>query len=877
MSASTPSTPQGGSKKDTTGSRFKARIKVQSVSDLPTTTKGLVFVTCGQAGLPPTASSKKQASLYNGGQIEWQDENCIAKLTCKIKEKEEIIVSVLEEIAGSATVLFQTALDLIPWASKVKVGGKKSFPVEAKGKKNVTLSLVISVLREDAGSGKGESTKKSKLGVSDADSEKNTLDSPTRAPSRVSRDGKLAAPSPRTKEKEPKKEKSKEKTKESKSMASSHKDKANGRNDNSSQSDDTEPPISEAGRDSKLSPAASVLRDRLKDARAKQGSHTMPHLMGESLARGSSPDLRQSKDDSVVSGRIGDSLPPSITSSPFLQPRSLHQQPPPTSTSEPVPSPGLGASKITPMRSQTFNLRMVPGFNKEDVEKAKLKSPMEQILNAAPAPQPAAPVSVSEPQYSDSIAAPTRALSTSSARLIQNSKSRPTKYNTLATSTLQSQEDSAPSTPTTTTPSSPLPTSAAKYPTLGARRKIVTTEPDNSPNGRHRTMSDAERPAKPLNGIDVASLKKAYAQKQREEDEKFLEEDVIQSQTLSDVHVIAVIIFKSLIHWEAFVDAEIPSRVVEACKSALQKFEGSRTMLFQWLSTSLTLLYMAEEQQKMKVLSPEEEPHLQEFIVQLRALSSEAFELVLRTVYKRLEPVLTASMSEALNAVQDSEKLVQETGLGDVLSRIWDFVPPSAEHCVFDAVRKQFFRRIFHFLTASLLDLLCREKGNSYGVGIQLKMILTRIEEWARTKVGHEFGQLANEELEAARQAANVLCLLKKADLTQESTRITVCPKLRPAHVRHILQAYKPDQFDKEILPASLLQALDKQELTFTATATTFNPLARTPLELNFEMPPVDLTNIALPKLVVDRSGFSFLKSGTSSNVSTVTKHKERW
>jgi len=104
-----------------------------------------------------------------------------------------------------------------------------------------------------------------------------------------------------------------------------------------------------------------------------------------------------------------------------------------------------------------------------------------------------------------------------------------------------------------------------------------------------------------------------------------------------------------------------------------------------------------------------------------------------------------------------------------------------------------------------------------------------------------------------------------------------VCPRLRPAHVRHLLQAYKPDQFDKEVLPASLLQALDQQEQTYTSSAKTFNPMARIPLDLNFEMPTLDLRDIFLPKLVVDRSGFSFLKSGTGSNIAETKRPKERW
>jgi len=231
---------------------------------------------------------------------------------------------------------------------------------------------------------------------------------------------------------------------------------------------------------------------------------------------------------------------------------------------------------------------------------------------------------------------------------------------------------------------------------------------------------------------------------------------------------------------------------------------------------------------------------------------------------------------EALHAIH-GEKIVQDdkAGLGDILSKILDYVSSSADHCVFDTIRKQFFRRIFHYLAASLLDALCQERGNSYGVGIQLKMILTRIEEWARAKIGSEYGQIANEELDPAREAANVLCILKKDNILDESTRNAVCPLLRPLHLKHLLLAYKPDQFDQEVIPGSLIKALDQLQLSFVPGPKSFNPSARKPLDLNFEMRGLDLSNITLPKLVADRSGFSFLKSNIASSLDN--KPVEKW
>jgi len=279
--------------------------------------------------------------------------------------------------------------------------------------------------------------------------------------------------------------------------------------------------------------------------------------------------------------------------------------------------------------------------------------------------------------------------------------------------------------------------------------------------------------------------------------------------------------------------------------------------------------------EKKKLCIDDEEPHLVEFIVEVKTLTSEVFERLL-TLYKRWEPVIKPSLLEALQG-HDSDKIVHDNkaGLGDVLNKTMDYIS-SSEHCVFGEIKKQFFRRVYHFLAASLLDALCQERGNSYGVGIQLKMVLTKIEEWARSKIGAEYGTIAYEELEPARQAANVICILNKEELVNSpTTQSTVCPHLRPAHISHLLKAYKPDQFDKEVIPVTVLATLDKQELSYTPNPKTFNPSLMIPLDLSFEMPRIDLSNVALPRLVVDRSGFSFLKS--NFGVSTDSKPVEKW
>jgi len=153
------------------------------------------------------------------------------------------------------------------------------------------------------------------------------------------------------------------------------------------------------------------------------------------------------------------------------------------------------------------------------------------------------------------------------------------------------------------------------------------------------------------------------------------------------------------------------------------------------------------------------------------------------------------------------------------------------------------------------------QSGRSYGEGIQLKMVLTKMIEWARHKIGSDVGTLVEQELEAVRQAANVLCLLQKGDLAQDDFRETVCPLLRPKHIWLLLQSYRTDQFDNSTIPASLLSQLKQKEETYKVTQKTFDfETQKEPFELDF-IPQLDFSSINVPKVVSDRPGFAFLKS----------------
>jgi len=295
--------------------------------------------------------------------------------------------------------------------------------------------------------------------------------------------------------------------------------------------------------------------------------------------------------------------------------------------------------------------------------------------------------------------------------------------------------------------------------------------------------------------------------------------------------------------------------------------QETRNKIFEWFSNSIFLFAMTQDYMKFNNVDQDEKINLLEFSVHLRNIASKAFELILSNIIKRVEPTLKTALNEALT----TQNIIQNdrgSPLDHVFSVLMEYITLSNEHCVFYSIRKTFFQRIFKFFVTSTMDALL-QSGTSYGGGIQLKMLLTQMQEWARNKIGSDIGALAEEELEAVRQAANVLCLLQKCDLAQDEFRQTVCPLLRPKYIWLLLQSYRPDQFDSATIPASFLSQIIQKEEFYKVTERTFefNDNKKQPLRFDFEfVPPLDLVNINIPKVILDRPGFSFLKSNVTTS-----------
>jgi hypothetical protein len=81
---------------------------------------------------------------------------------------------------------------------------------------------------------------------------------------------------------------------------------------------------------------------------------------------------------------------------------------------------------------------------------------------------------------------------------------------------------------------------------------------------------------------------------------------------------------------------------------------------------------------------------------------------------------------------------------------------------------------------------------SSCGMGLQLKMAMSQLEEWLTT-TNPLCSSMIQQATKASRQAADVLCLRQKESLVQDSTRESVCPDLTVRHLKKLLVNYKPD------------------------------------------------------------------------------------
>jgi len=240
--------------------------------------------------------------------------------------------------------------------------------------------------------------------------------------------------------------------------------------------------------------------------------------------------------------------------------------------------------------------------------------------------------------------------------------------------------------------------------------------------------------------------------------------------------------------------------------------------------------------------------------------------------------MMKPALYEALLSPAGSDRVLQDAKSGSiaaVFNAMLDYVKLAQDPAIYAPTRKHFYQRLFHLTSKTLLEAL-HEDGTSFSQGIQLKMVISQIEEWARTKGGPELAKAAEQQLEAPREAANAICFAPKSELLKETLRRDICPHLPPTMLASILAGYRPDSFDSEKVAPKLVEDLRK----LPAVANAFDPDDFKPLEFELELTPLDFTHIQLPRLLLDRPGFAFLKEGAITFQGSLAKsaaEEEKW
>jgi len=195
-----------------------------------------------------------------------------------------------------------------------------------------------------------------------------------------------------------------------------------------------------------------------------------------------------------------------------------------------------------------------------------------------------------------------------------------------------------------------------------------------------------------------------------------------------------------------------------------------------------------------------------------------------------------------------------------------DTVSTVMTHCYFSSVKIQFLGDIVRYFVNSVFELLFQQIC-SYSVGIQVKMLIEFIERWISDcmKKFNLNSDISDVELEPLRQAANTLLFRQKGDLLKPDIRQAVCALFRPLQISQILDGYRPDEFDITALPDGLVDKIAKQDSIYTLP-NSFDPQLSKALSFHFKMETLLFDKLEIPKVILDKPAFSFLKRNPTQN-----------
>ncbi|GLJ12586.1 hypothetical protein SUGI_0194010 [Cryptomeria japonica] len=449
-------------------------------------------------------------------------------------------------------------------------------------------------------------------------------------------------------------------------------------------------------------------------------------------------------------------------------------------------------------------------------------------------------------------------------------------------------------------------------------------------NGDRKSMFDSPIGSQIIrernNVLSEPRQSKSIIDKQQDNQEaltKCVKQDVGFS---NDTPVAACIIYKCLLHWNAF-EAErtrIFDHIIQTIGSIIEGKDDIDTFSY-WLSNTSTLISLLQHNIKLSGVSTTPQrryagsstliermtqgfkspsnfgslgigvisagPEVTKveakypvilFKQQLTAYLEKIYGLIRDNVKKDISPLLNlciqaprtsrASMGKGSRS-SNMVGIVQQT-----LSSHWQSIikilntllNKLRENHVPPFLVRKLFTQVFSFINVQLFNsLLLRRECCSFSNGEYIKSGLAELERWM-CEASEQYAGTSWDELRYIRQAVGFLVIHQKPKKSLNEIMNDICPVLTVQQLYRISTMYWDDKYGTQSVSNEVIASMKKMITSQQGSSNSFlldddSSIPFTVDDLLKSMPDVDLSDVGTPPLLRDISAFQFLQQHTKS------------
>jgi myosin heavy subunit len=166
--------------------------------------------------------------------------------------------------------------------------------------------------------------------------------------------------------------------------------------------------------------------------------------------------------------------------------------------------------------------------------------------------------------------------------------------------------------------------------------------------------------------------------------------------------------------------------------------------------------------------------------------------LILDTIYDALAP--------HARKLLDSDVEKRNIGLKHIRQYLGNCLQTFQTNRIEPRFVRQIFRQVFFFLNASIFnEIILRRDLCSSTKGMDIKIIISGLEEFCKRADTKEWLLGAAKELEPSKQVASVLLITNKTILSTQEGRSEVCHSISPLQLKQLLSNYQPGDFEEPV------------------------------------------------------------------------------